>query len=254
MNSNQSLSQLTPDATIGQIIHANNEAGKLLASIGVSLSKHRGETLQSVCQQQNWSESEVLDWVKKHTERTNGDTQHHPAVSEPSQPDINRLVHWTELLDRDFITPIQYLLEELKQSFPRVLTIHGNQYTWLKNIKSHFGQFRENLGMYFEFERKKFFPLIKQLSTSKKKNLNHGVIQNIDCSIGIIQRDQDRLQRQMNTIRIKSNDLDNPRNACFTHRIQNKNFSILFGKLEKQFQIESGDLLPAIQKELQAKK
>lgn len=252
MKTEQSLAKLTPEATIGQIISANNEAGELLASIGLSLTEHEGETLRSVCQQQKWSEVEVLDWVKKHTDGTNGDT-----IAQPSEPflyDIKSLSEWTELLKQDFVQPNQSLLNELSQSFPRVLKIHGYQYTWLKDTNWHFEQFQDNLEMYFDFELRKIFPLIGQLSSTKKKRLNHGVVQKLENSFGIIERDQDRLHRQMATIRDKSNDFNNPGNACSTLRIQNKNFSILFGTLKKQFKIEIDYFLPAIQKELEAHK
>jgi len=252
MKTDQSLAQLTPEATIGQIINANTEAGELLASIGLSVSEHESETLRSVCQQQQWSEVEVLKWVKKHTNGTNGNTMTQP--SETSLSNITGLSNWTEYLEREFVKPNQSLLEELHQSFPRVLKIHGNQYTWLKDTKWHFEQFQENLEMYFEFEQRTFFPLVEQLSSTKKKSLNHGVVQKLNNSFGIIQRDQDRLKRQMNTIREKDNGFNNPANACSTLRIQNKNFTLLFDKLEQQFQIEADHLLPKIKKKLQAQK
>jgi len=252
MKTDQSLAQLTPEATIGQIINTNEEAGELLASIGVSLSKHEKETLRSVCQQQKWSEVEVLDWVKKHTCHTDENKISQP--SDPSLPDITGLPDWTEFLVQEFIKPGQSLLKELSQSFPRVLKIHGNQYPWLKTMEWDFDRFKENLEMYFEFEQKKFFPLIGQLSSTKKINLNYGVVQKLDNSFKIIERDQDRLKRQMKTIRDKGNGFNNPGNACSTLRIQNKNFAILFGKLSKQFQVETDYLVPAIQKELQDQK
>lgn len=250
MKTNQSLARLTPEATIGQIINTSSEAGELLASIGVSLSRHEEETLRSVCQQQKWSEAEVLGWVKKHAGHSNGEQKRSP---ESSQYGITGLADWTEFLKQDYVEPGRILLNELTQSFPRVLKIHGNQYPWLKTSEWHFNRYRENLDMYFGFEQKKFFPLIDRLASEKRSNLNYGVVQKIHNSFEIIERDQDRLSRRMNTIQTQSQNFSNPGNACSTLRIQNKNFTDLFGRLRKQFRMETEHLLPAIKKELQAR-
>ena len=252
MKTSQSLSQLTPDATIEQIVAANETAGELLRSIGLSVSKHEDETLRSVCQQQKWSESEVLSWVKKHSLNTNGDTV--TQVKEPSPPEDADLAAWTSYLKKYFVSSNRSLLQELNESFLRVHKIHGNQYPWLKNVEWYFEKFREALEMYYAFEVEKFFPLCQQVSSNKARSLNHGSVQKLEKSFSIIERDQDRLNRQMSTIREKGNQFENPANACSTLRIQNENFSILFSQLEKQFDLENNHLIPGIKKELKAKR
>lgn len=252
METPQSLSKLTPDATIEQIIAANNQAGELLASIGLAVSEHEKETLRSVCQQQQWSEVEVLNWIKKHSANSNGKAESYGTESQISE--ISKLTEWTDYLERELLNPGQSLLEELNRSFPRVLKIHGNQYTWLKNMKWHFNKFDETLGMYYAFERKKFFPLVDRLATNKKKSINHGDVQKLERSFKTLVRDQERLQRQMTTIEEKGNNFNNPPNACSTLRIQNKNFTVLFSKLRKQFEIEYEHLIPQSKEKLQAKK
>jgi iron-sulfur cluster repair protein YtfE (RIC family) len=251
MKTDQSLNNMTPEATISQIIEANNTAGELLASIGLPLSKHEDETLRSVCQQRKWSEVEVLDWIKKYATSTNGEAS---QKSDPSLPESSDYTEWTSFLHDHYIAENQSLLNELSQSFPRVLKIHGNQYPWLKTIKWHFDTFKEALEMYYKFEQKKFFPLVEQLSTNKKKSINHGAVQKIEKSFSITERDQDRLERQMKTIRDKGNEFQNPGNACSTLRIQNQNFELLFSKLKEQFEIEQQHLIPLTKEQLLAKK
>lgn len=252
METPQSLSKLTPDATIEQIVATNNLAGELLTSIGLPVSEHENETLRSVCQQQQWSEVEVLNWIKKHSTNVNGGTG---SIGKESQmPRISSLTDWTDYLEREFLNSGKSLLEELNQSFPQVLKIHGNQYSWLKNVKWHFKKFDETLEMYYTFERKKFFPLLNRLATNKKRSINHGTVQKLEKSFSILERDQFRLQQQMTTIREKGNNFDNPHNACSTLRIQNKNFATLFAKLRKQFKIETEHLIPHAKEQLQAQK
>lgn len=252
METPQSLTNLTPDATIEQIVTTNNQAGELLASIGLSVSEHEDESLRSVCQQQQWSEVEVLNWIKKHSTTVNGGPGSHGKESQ--MPGKSSLTEWTNYLERHYLSSGTSLLEELNQSFPRVLKIHGNQYSWLKNVKWHFKKFDETVEMYYSFERKKFFPLANRLAANKKRSINHGTVQKLEKSFSILERDQYRLQRQMNTIREKANNFDNPHNACSTLRIQNKNFAALFAKLSKQFKIETEHLIPHAKKELQAQK
>ncbi|MDZ7683496.1 MAG: hypothetical protein U5J63_17740 [Fodinibius sp.] len=248
MESSQSLSKLTPDATIEQIVAANNKAGELLASIGLPVSDHENETLRSVCQQQQWSETEVLNWVKKHSRNTNDETANNST--QLSSPDSADLAEWTSYLHEHFISVNQPLLEELEASFPRVHKVHGNQYPWLKNMCWHFNKFSEALGMYYAFEIDKFFPLVEQIDTSETKSLNHGVVQKVEKSFSIIERDQDRLKRQINIMRDKGKDFENPHNACSTLRIQNENLLTLCSQLETQFELESDQLIPGIKKQL----
>lgn len=251
MNSDQFLSQLTPEATISEIVCSDNDAGELLSSIGLSPSDHEQETLRSVCQQRKWSEVEVLQWLKKHSSTTKGETPKNNTGSVPEKDDS--LTKWTRYLEDSFIRSNRSLLEELEENFPRVIKIHGNQYTWLKRMKWHFEKFREALGMYYTFEREKFFPLIQRLKNNSNNNLNHGTIQKLEKSFTVIGKDQNRLRNFMKTIREKGNKFENPGNACSTLRIQNENFKIMFSQLDQQFKIEKGQLLPRIKEEIKAK-
>jgi hypothetical protein len=65
MKSSQSLTNLTTGATIDQIIKSDPKAGVLLTSIGLSTEAHENETLRSICKQRQWSEVEIMGWVKK---------------------------------------------------------------------------------------------------------------------------------------------------------------------------------------------
>lgn len=243
METDQYLAEITPEATISQIIAADKRAGELLASIGLSLSKHENETLRSVCQQRQWSEAEVLKWVKKHSASVNNKTT---DKGNNQVPDKNSsLTEWVEFLEETFLYPNLALVEELEQNFPRIRKIHGNQYPWLKTMQWHFNKFKEVLRMYYEFERKKFFPLVRRLSNSNS-NINHGTVQNLQKSFTIIQQDQQRLQRLMKTTRKKGNQFEHPVGACSTLRIQNENFLNLFSELNKQFGTESEQLIPQI--------
>jgi len=251
MDTDQSLSRLTPEATISEIINADSEAGELLASIGLSLSKLKKDTLRSVCQQRKWSEVEVLQWLKKHSSTTNGEA---PGTNTDSVPDEDAsLTKWTSYLEESLIQSNRSLLLELDENFPRIQKIHGNQYPWLKTMRWNFDKFSEALDMYYSFEREKFFPLIERLNNNSNKNLNHGTIQKLKKSFEIVEQDQRRLQQSMQTIRKKGNQFENPGNACSTLRIQNENFKILFTQLEEQFDVEQDHLLPRTKETLEVK-
>jgi len=247
MKTDSSLKQLTPEATISQIISADKPAGELLASIGLSIPKHEHETLRSVCQQQKWSGKEVLKWIKRRAKFTNGKIE-----SDESQ-ELSTLTEFTVYLETQFISPNQTLLEELDQSIPRVHKVHGNQYTWLKNMQGYYHKFKEALDRYYQFEQETFFPLAGRLSGSKNGRINHGDIQKLEKAFRVIERDQEQLQQHMISIREKGNNFENPGNACSTLRIQNRNFTLLFSRLEVQFTKETDWLIPHLQQQLTAR-
>lgn len=244
--------ELTPEATIQQIIDTHREAEGLLSSIGLQPSQHSEETLRLVCQQRTWSEVEVLEWIKKHSSTTDGEALNN---SEGVVPDKDApLTKWTTYLEESFIRPIRSLLEEIDGNFPRIRKIHGNQYLWLKTMKWSYDKFREALSMYYTFEQEKFFPLIKQLKNNSNNNLNHGTIQKLERSFDVIERDQRRLRNLMKNVQEKGNKFENPGNSCSTFRIQNENFKILFSQLENQFEVEEDQLLARIKEEIKAKR
>lgn len=248
MKTDQSLATITPDATISQITAVDKQAAELLASIGLSLAKHKNETLRSVCQQRQWSEAEVLKWVKKHTGPANDDASKNRSQQIPG--DNTNLFEWIDHLKEEFIQPNLALLSELEKSFPRVHKIHGNQYTWLKDIQWHFDSLNETLKLYYDFERDKVFPLAKRVKNQKRGNIKHGTIRRLQKSFSILEKDQDRMQRVMQTIRIKANQFEHPEGACSTLRIMNENFKTLFSNLVRQFKIESEDFIPMIKEEI----
>lgn len=252
MNKDYTLEKLTPDATIGQIVATNNEAGKLLASIGLAPKSHEDETLRSVCQQRKWSEAEVLEWVKKHSSNTNGATLEKDEEAIPGE--ASSLTMWTEYLKKTFILPNLTLLGELEDSFPRIHKIHGNQYPRLKYTEGHFSTFIEVLTFYYEFEKEKFFPLVDRLDNFQKRAVNHGTVQKLQKSFDVLEKDRNRLEDLMTTIRKKTKNFQNPGFACSTLRIQNENFKILFQKLEKQFQVEREQFIQRVKDEIEAKK
>jgi len=242
MQTKHTLTSLTPDATISQIISADKQAGELLASIGLTLKDHEGETLRSVCQQRQWSEVEVLEWVKKQRESEN-------IESSPDEelPDFEKnLKRWSEYLKKTFIQPNRILLKKLNNDFPRVLKVHGNQYPRLKTMQWYFNTFEETLKLFYRFENEKFYPLAEQLESRKMYKINYGIVSKLKKSLTIIKEDQQRLIELMDVLQEKAQDFEHPAISCSTLRILNKNFENLFTKVRLQFNLESQKIIPLI--------
>ncbi|MDZ7716809.1 MAG: hypothetical protein U5J95_11410 [Balneolaceae bacterium] len=251
MNNVKTLTKLTADATLSEIATVNGEAKELLASIGLNPLDHQDETLRSVCQQKKWSEEEVLKWVKRHA---NGDSEKLPDGNGKSIPTSGEsLLDWVEYLEEQFLNPINNLLKEINENFPRVQKIHGNQYNWLKNMQWYYDKFSEGLRMYYQFEQQKFFPAVKTLANGRSTSIKHGSIQKLKRCLTIAERDQKRLSRLLKTIRRKGNDFESPDLACSTLCIMNENFKALEEKLTEQFKFEDQRLIPRIMKELKNK-
>lgn len=248
MSNSQSLKGLSPDATIGQIITAENNAGSLLSSIGLNPENHESETLRSVCQQKKWSEVEVLKWLKKNQQNNSA----HNRESEEGLPDFgNDLNKWCRYLEKYFLTKNRKLLNEINSHFPRVHKIHGNQYEWLKNMHWHFQKLEEKLNYYFAFQRHKLFPLLQKLKDSKQNTL-HGIITKTENGIHILKEDHNEILDLMKIVTQKGQEFKNPEGACSTLRILNYNLKTLFSSLRKQIKIEQDVLIPLTQKKLES--
>lgn len=242
MNKNPSLKNLTPKATLSEITSADKNAAEMLASIGLDITRHKHETLRSVCQQQQWSEVEVLQWIKKH--HTN-DIRQNESSKERTLPE------WCSYFEEDLHLTNKRLLSEISDDFPRVHMIHGNQYGWLKDMSWHFNQLEEKLRMHYRFKEEKFYPLVIRLHNRRNSKILHGTVHKVERALEIIEADHSQLGRMMDVILEKGNDLVNPANACTTLRILNQNLITLFEHLDHNIWLEQERFFPKLCKQLQ---
>lgn len=246
MSNNQSLKGITPDATIAQIINAEKNAEKLLASIGLSPKNHQSETLRSVCQQKKWSEVEVLKWLKKN--QNNGEQK--LKNEEEQQPAFaDNISMWCNYIEKHFLTKNKELLDEITGDFPRVHKVHGNQYEWLKNMRWYLENLEEKLNYYFYFQRQKLFPLLGELENSRREIL-HGTLTMIKNGIAIIEEDHNEILDLIDAIESKRQGVNNQENDCSTLRILNYNLKTLFAALRKQIEIERENLIPLVKQKI----
>src|SRR5690625_2177003 len=59
----------TADNTLGQIFNRNSYAQELLRSIGFKPDGQTEKTLRQICSERQWSENEVLEWIRHHEEK-----------------------------------------------------------------------------------------------------------------------------------------------------------------------------------------
>ena len=241
--------KLTPDITLAHLISVDPKAAEMLASIGLEPTEHKDETLRSVCKQRQWSEVEVLQWIKKHRPVYGGSEKKDEDRPEPGFG--NEVVKWCDYIEEDLHASSLELLNEISSDFPRVCQIHGNQYPWLKSMKWHFENFEEALRLYLKFEKNKFFTLIRKWNNHKGYTLD-GTVREMNRCISLVRQDHLLLQDYMNTLNDKAHGFQNPSGGCTTLRILNQNFKMLYSGLNKQFKIEKENLLPLVQKKLDA--
>jgi len=249
MDTDLSLKKLTPDATLAQILMADKDAAHLLTSIGLDPSAHMEETLRAVCSQRQWSEVEVMKWLKnKHASGISNSKENGISAESDFGDDVHK---WTKHLEQNFHDGNLELLKDIEDRFPKVKKIHGNQYPQLKNIEWHLDKFSQDYQLYLKFESMKFFPLVERLKEQSKKPLD-GFLRKLNRCLDIIEEDQERLAAQMETIREKGGGFKNPTGTCSTLRILNHSFEQLEEGLEEQFQIEKEHIVPLVQRKLDA--
>lgn len=238
--SNQKLENLTPDATIAQIIEANSGAAELLASIGLSPGDYKENTLRSVCQDQKWSEVEVLQWLKKNQRKSTYTQTESAGLGDD-------LEKWCSYLQENYLAKNAELLNDTAAHFSRVHKIHGNQYEWLKNIRWYVKTLDEKLGFYFYFQREKLYPLLDELSNSPK-NILHGTIKKITHGIEILEEDRHEILHLIRSIKERSE--QDPAGTCSTLRIFYQDLETLLSSLKEQIEIERKHLIPLTKRKL----
>ena len=247
MESEQSLDQLTTSATISQILSAFEPAAGLLKSIGLDPVNYPEQSLRSVCQQRQWSEDEVLQWLKKQAPSQNGKPEEQDQQKEPDCG--NNLTEWCNYLAERYHHPLLELLPAIEKRFPRVKKVHENQYPWLKSVQWRFKKLDDDLRLYLKFQQGKLFPLARKVDQRKKQMLD-GTARKLERSLRIIEKDQHRLRQAMDTIREKGKDFRNPEDACSTFRILNQQLIQLEDHLREQFKAEEDYIMPLVRQKI----
>ncbi|MFU8862157.1 MAG: hypothetical protein ACNA8K_17255 [Cyclonatronaceae bacterium] len=244
MGSEKTLSTLTPEDTIKQIISSNRKVADLLTSIGMKPEQYENQSLRSACQQLQWNEEELLDWIKKH---------HQVAEcieSEPKEPDFgNDIVKWCDWLSVTVEPRIHKLLTEITKDLPRVQLVHGNQYTWLKEIEWYFNTMKKLLELYLSLEKKTLFPLAKELN-QQGESISYGRAKDLKRSLEILNDDKSKIVKELNRIRDFSSGFEHPAGSCTTLRIMNKNMENLDSQLRTYFSTEENHIFPVVKKQL----
>lgn len=244
MSTEKTLYKLTPEATINQIISSDQNAAKLLNSIGMKPEQYQDQTLRSVCQQRQWNEEELLKWIKKN--------QAEPECikNAPEDPDFKKdLSHWSKWLSDSVRPCIRELLNDISRDLPRVQLVHGNQYTWLKNIEWHFNTMNDQLNLYLSLENETLFPLADELN-DRKESILYGKVRDLERALEILEADRPKIQKEIDKIREFSDGFKHPAGACSTLRIMNENLADLSTQLERYFTIEQEHLFPLIKNQL----
>lgn len=244
MDTEKTLKKLTPGATINQIVSNNRNTAKLLSSIGLNPEHYQNQTLRSACQQLQWNEEELMAWIKKHHEVPEC------IKNEPEDPDFGEnIVEWCNWMSDSMQPCIRELLTAIADDLPRVQLVHGNQYTWLKNIESHFNTMKEILERYLLLEQETLFPLVKELN-HQGESILYGKAKNLKRSLEVLEDDRTRILKEIRLIRDFSNHYQHPAGACSTLRIMNKNLADLDWQLEKYFSIEKESIFSVVKKQL----
>lgn len=238
MGENNSQPKLTADATLSEIVLNCSDAGRLLETIGLKPSAYKDQSLRSVCRQLNWSENEVLRWLKKKCVEDINVTE--KVTTNQSLDEWVQYIK-VEHLDKNIAT-----IEIIKTDFDRFSHSHNYSYKWLSIIKKQLGNLEDTLRMYYRFEEKKFYPLLLRIEQSEG-DLLYGSIKKIERGIEIIQKDQGRIRGFMKDIRVASNSFEVENTDAAKLGILIQKIEELFENINKQFDLEAKHLLPAVQ-------
>lgn len=243
MKTDQVKKKLTPEATLQQIISTHGVAQELLTSIGLDLSNHTDKTLRQLCMEKQWSEQEVLKWIKKNQTISAGKT-----VDDDLQEKItndHQIPEICDILMNDTLPVIADHATAIGKRYKRVSRVHGEQYPWLRQTGEDIKRLLEILPLYTKFEKEKFFPLAKELQKQKERILD-GDAQSLKRSVKLIKGDHKRIGRLMKTIRNLSNNFAYDEKAGSVYRNLCNRLNSLFTTLDVHITIEKNDLLPKI--------
>lgn len=248
IKNNLTIQELTPEATLHQIIAANSNAPYLLQSIGLDPSGQADKTLRQVCLEKKWNEVELLEWIKKNPpaeELKNGID----SLKKKNRGIESSALEICNFLNRKTLPVIEELFLTIQTEYERVSKIHGMQHTWLNEAKWHVNELLSTLRFFIKFEKETFYPLVNELQQHGERILD-GSAQNLKRSLNLIKDDHDLIKKKMQRINNISNHFHFDESACSTLRILCNRLETFFDVLTDHIEIEEKKLLPEIEKKL----
>lgn len=239
-----SFASMTTDATIAQIVSASPQAGYLLASIGVHIPAHGGETLEAVCRRYRWCSKEVLEWVKENSLSGYGQRD---KVEENTQENIWRLCN---NLPERYHKRLLELLLEISEDLVNYQQLQDDQHVRPDDLLKWFDTFEEKLQFYIYFEGKRFFPLIRRLNVNDDYILDD-TIQKLKRGMKIISEDQEKVLRFINKLETFVGDFNRYAQGNVGLHKLNSDLKVLCSLLKEQFGIEQRTILPLIKQRIE---
>ncbi len=247
MKSETTNQRIKPKATIDQIASINQVVPQMLKSIGLDLETNYDKTLHQVCVENQWNETELLDWI-------NGHQQKPYSFLQSGIPDEHELGRATpsevcDYLLNHSLDPILDVADSVRKDFSRTNKLLVKQYPWLKEADWHIKQLLNRLDFYLNFEKKRFYPLVKLFEQEREKMLD-GNAQGLRRSITIVKEDHQQIRAAMKTIRNLTNDFNFDEQSSSTIRILCNHLKSLDKMLDIHLSTEKDYLLPEIEQKL----
>lgn len=248
MKTDSITQQLTPEATLHQIISVNSNAPHLLQSIGLDPNSHTDKTLRQICSEKQWNEVELLEWIKKNpsAKQVKIDVDTFEKKSNDAGTSIAGICNY---LSMETLTVILDLTTEIRAEYERVSQVHGMQYPWLNEAKWHVNQLLNTLQYFIKFETETFYLLAIELQEQGERMLD-GNVQNLKRSLTVIKDDHSLIKEKMQRIKKISNHFHFDESTCATLRILCSRLETFFDVLADHIEIEEKKLLPGIEKKL----
>ncbi|MDZ7721119.1 MAG: hypothetical protein U5K72_20020 [Balneolaceae bacterium] len=249
MKSETTLKNLSPEATLNQIISADEDTPQLLQSIGLNPNVDTEKTLRQVCFEKQWNEAELLNWIKKNRS-SNTAIQNNGSKQKKKLPDFTSITEITEYLTSESLSTVSDLSSQIQNNYKRVSQVHGIQYPWLKEAEWHVFQLINTLSFYKKFETETFYPLAGELQKQKERMLD-GNVQNLKRSMDVVKEDHKQMKKSLQRIKKMSGDFHFDESACSTLRILCNRLQSLHRTLSDHLKIEQEKLLPKIETKLE---
>lgn len=245
MKTEDNTDELTPDAPLSQVVKGSKKAPELLRSIGLNPEQYADKTLRQVCKEKEWSEDELLKWIRRHDIKSPA-THDAPLPVETftQEKDIDEICCW---LEKNTLADISSTIAPLRQRFRYVRDGKADDTpgSWLKEASRDLEGLLSKLENYISFESETFYPLAIDIQKKREKLLD-GNVQKLKRSVKIVEDDHAALKRQMNRIEKNGDGFQISDEAGSDMRILCEQLKKLFMDVEAHISIEHGRLLPKI--------
>jgi regulator of cell morphogenesis and NO signaling len=200
------MTSLTLENTVSEFVVDRPSRARLFERLGIDYCCGGKKSLAEACENKGLFPLQVLQTIE---------ADEAPAES-AIDPDKMGLAELADHIEQTHHARLKHELPRLGILTEKVARVHGESYTWAKELRKKFAALETEMTCHMEKEERVFFPMIRRLESGAPAGL--GMQVSLEMPVQCLEAEHASVGRALEEMRSLSSDYAPPPGACNTTR------------------------------------